>query len=76
MTTLNDSIQHLITALKESDEYRQTWQANLAMAYADCYHWHCRKMTNKLSDEDISQIANEAADYFLDLLTQQADAKT
>lgn len=52
------AVQILIKKLKEDEDYRQTWIANIAMAFKDCYD----------EDKTFHEIANKAADSFLNNL--------
>ena len=65
-----DAINHLTSAWKQNDDYRESWKANIAMAYKDNYHWYKQK-TGKtvMNHEDLHIIANNAADYFLEQLS-------
>lgn len=61
-----DAIDHLCNAIKTDAGYRQTWKANIAMAFQDEYR---REYLHK----GVWEIANKAADNFLDLLIQTRD---
>lgn len=54
--------------LKKDKGLREAWHANIAMAFKDAYSIH---MNGKKypSREDIHIVANAAADYFIDILT-------
>jgi len=71
---IEDAIDNLIYALNEDNDYRESWKANIAMAYKDNYHWYKEK-TGKtvMNKEDLHIIANNAADYFLKQLTNQTE---
>lgn len=60
----------VVTDLLKSDEgYREGWKANIAMAYLDCERQYKKKTGKKqLNYQDKHTIANDAADYFLNLL--------
>ena len=55
------------------EETKTGWQANIAMAFYDAY-CQFRKTSGKQapSKKDILKIANDAAEYFLNLLTKDA----
>jgi hypothetical protein len=61
-------IEKLIEKLKSDSDYRYSWQANIAVAYQDAYHWHKEKTGKEPSKDDIHEISNIAANHFLDLL--------
>lgn len=64
-------IRKLSKALKEDEDYRQSWVSNIAMSYIDCESWY-KRATGKeyLNREDKHTIANNAAEHFLTLLTK------
>ena len=67
-----EAITHLTTKLKKDKAYRLAWSANIAMAYKDNYHQYRRKTGKKvMNDHDRHVIANNAAEYFLNLLCNQ-----
>lgn len=67
-----DYTVQLAKELKKHKDYRETWQANIAMAYFDAHAAHVRKTGKKqMSQKDILTIANNAADYFLRLLCDE-----
>jgi len=57
---LKEAIEILVTNLKNDQDYRLGWQANIAMSLIDS--------VNKDSDRITPEIANEAARIFLDRL--------
>jgi purine nucleoside phosphorylase len=64
----------LFKALREDPELYYAYQANIAMAFVDTYHNYKKKMDKaSLNYEDIHTIANEAAQYFLNLLIKPID---
>jgi len=66
-----EAIEHLRDEFKKDPGYRYGWQANIAMAYKDNERWYMEKTGKKyLNKEDKHTIANNAANYFLDLLTK------
>jgi hypothetical protein len=65
----NTAFNQLKKKLKTNKAYRQTWIANLAMAYYDesaLYKWANHK--KYLTQKDRHVIANEAAERFLNNL--------
>lgn len=61
-------IKELIANLKSDKDYHYSWQANIAVAFQDAYHWHETKTGKKPTKDDIHEISNVAAKHFLDLL--------
>ena len=59
--TTGKAVAHIVEQLKSDEGYYISWQANIAMAFQDCYHWAEDK-------QDIHKIANDAAEHFLKLL--------
>ena len=63
---VEEAMDVLIKALKQDTGYRQSWIANIAMAYMDCEHWYKEKHNkNFLNKNDKHIIANDAAEHFL-----------
>lgn len=59
----------LIKELKEDPEYRRTWKDNIAMAFKDEY---CRtNLWFAPTRNEIHEIANNAAENFLNLLCKE-----
>jgi len=66
---LEEAISKITTELKNDAGYRESWKANIAMAYKDCETWYKQRTGKKrLNREDKHIIANEAAEHFLKLL--------
>ena len=66
-----EAIKTLNEALK-SEDYRQGWVANIAMAQLDNEHWYRvkhNKVGKYLNHKDRHEIANLGAEYFLKLLS-------
>lgn len=62
----------LFKQLEEDKELRQAWSANIAMAYKDNWDWYAKKTGKKVMNaEDRHIIANNAAEYFLNLLCKK-----
>lgn len=62
-------IKELVSVLNNDKEYRQTWVANIAMAYKDEQTIYKKKHNKKtLNAMDVHIIANQAAERFLNVL--------
>ena len=71
MTTAR-ALNHITDLLKKDKDYRRSWSANIAMAYIDNEHWYKRKTGKKtLNRKDKHIIANNASEYFLQLLCDE-----
>lgn len=55
------AVEELVKNLKEDPDYRYTWKSNIAMAFKDEYN-------RSSKGKSIHEIANSAADCFLELL--------
>ena len=65
-------MEELTRNLKKDKEFRRAWSANIAMAYIDNENWYKKKTGKKtLNWDDRHAIANNAAEYFLDLLCDE-----
>lgn len=64
---MKKSIKKLRKALKNDEEYRNAWIANIAMSFKDEYTREQRKK-KYLNSKDIHKIANSAADQFIKIL--------
>lgn len=62
---IKEAVNVLTKELEANESYRISWQANIAVYFQDVYSENKKKYKNK---EDIHQIANEAADRFLNVL--------
>ncbi len=62
--TVSDAMNVITKALKEDDEYKNGWQANVAMAFIDETERHLGERIELTYQE----VANNAADNFLTLL--------
>lgn len=66
------AINVLSKALKEDSDYRMAWRANIEMAFKDNWDWYVKKTKKKyINKYDRHAIANDAAEYFIDLLTKK-----
>ncbi len=63
---IEEAVKVLTTALKEDEGLREGYKANIAMAFKDEY---ARKKIDKnyVNSNDLNEIANQAADNFLNL---------
>jgi hypothetical protein len=61
---LSDAINKVCEEIKNDKGYRLGWEANIAMAFKDAFHfsWH------KHDNEVVHEVANKAAAAFLDQL--------
>lgn len=67
-----DAVNHLVKEFKKDKEYREVWEANIAMAYIESYADYKNKTKKKsLSHEDNHIIATKAAEYFLKQLCNE-----
>lgn len=62
--TVSDAVATVIHALKTDEGYRQGWKANIAMSFLDEY----KNAVIHGSEKTLHQIANDAADRFLEML--------
>ena len=59
----------LISALGNDPSFRLSWEANIAMSFKDCAYQYKKKTGKKyLTQLDLHIVANNAANYFIDLL--------
>lgn len=77
MRHINTDVPHacgiVFKALREQPDYYQAWQSNIAMAFKDQFYWTVRdKVGNDLYVE-LHEIANKAAQNFLNLLIKPID---
>lgn len=57
--------------LKKDPEYRQVWEANIAMAFKDQFHFSGHKHNRKV----VHEVANKAAAAFIDQITGKSMGK-
>ena len=65
---VGQSCKILFKALREDPGFYYSYQANIAVSFMDEYYRKEKKYKNR---DDIHQIANTAAKYFLDLLIKE-----
>lgn len=70
---LKEAVSVLVEALKTDEGYRIGWQANIAMAFKDEFWRTCttHKHLDLMDKEALHNIANTAADNFLNLLCKE-----
>jgi len=62
-------MQELSKQLKKDKGLRLAWSANIAMAFKDTYDQHAKKKGSRVMNQDeLHDIANEAAEHFLTVL--------
>lgn len=64
---LKKAIKRFTKAIKNDPELKETYKANIAMAFKDEYQRY-KKEKRYLNNNDIHEMANQAADNFLTLL--------
>jgi len=65
-------MKELVTQLQKDKELREAWKANIAMAYKDNYAQYANKQNKVVMNRhDRHVIANNAAEYFLQLLCDE-----
>lgn len=58
--------------LRKDKDYRQAWVSNIAMCYHDSFNAYCRdNKAKELSEIDKGEIANNAGEMFIELLTHR-----
>lgn len=66
---VKEAIQTLVEALNSDEGYRLGWKSNIAMAFKDEYSRQAEERDyTDLGKLDIHEIANKAAESFLNLL--------
>jgi hypothetical protein len=65
-----NALQVLKKELNTDSGYREAWKANIAMPFKDYYAaWKKNNPGKTPNSDEVHEIANKAADYFLDILT-------
>lgn len=62
--TTKEAVEKLTTELKNDPGFRETYKANIAVAFQDEYDYFYKKY-NGVTRADIHQISNQAAERFL-----------
>ena len=68
---LKQAAETLVEALKTDEDYRRSWQSNIAMAFKDeCHRQLKESLYTEFGDaeEEMHEIANQASNNFLNLL--------
>ncbi|WP_428668098.1 hypothetical protein [Runella sp.] len=69
---LANAVNVLTDALRKDKSLRQAYVANIAMAFKDKYdHYKNEKGLSVLDSQDIHNIANGAAEYFIQVLCDE-----
>lgn len=66
---ISEAVKVLTQALKDDVEFRESYKANIAMAFKDEY-FRKKLEKNYLNKNDLHLVANQAADNFLNLLCE------
>jgi hypothetical protein len=75
MKTLTE-VKQLSKKLRKDEGYRESWKANIAMAFKDSWNQYSKKKRKTVMNKlDRHIIANEAAEYFLTLLCLPTEKK-
>lgn len=75
---IKETINILTKALKKDEDYRRSWQANIAMCFKDeCYRSFKESLYTEYKDApgEIHKIANKASINFLNLLCKNGAEK-
>jgi hypothetical protein len=72
-TILSYSVNNLIDALNNDEDYRRSWIANIAISFQDVYNKQSSSSVQNATNEgvlslDIHKLSNEAAENFLNNL--------
>ena len=71
------AMNHLRKQFEDNEDYRYSWQANIAMAMIDNWRWYEKKSGKKyMNYKDKHTIANNAANYFLKQLCMPINTHT
>lgn len=68
LTTVKDAMDVVTKEIRNDSGYRISWQANIAMAFKDEWQRSANNGGLPCTPEQIHEIANKAADNFLNLL--------
>lgn len=65
-------LENLIKKLRKEKDYYYSWQASIAMNFKDeWYRTRKAKCGNYINQQDVHEIANQAAKNFLDQLAKK-----
>jgi hypothetical protein len=71
---IKNAIRTLKLAFEEDEGFRFGYQSAIAMAFVDNYRWYQEKHNKKvLNNKEIHETANYAANYFLNLWTEDKE---
>ena len=68
--TTGQAVETLCRALKNDPDFWMSWKANIAMPFQDEWHRSVAAGEIPTTREQVHKIANDAAEYFLWLLTK------
>lgn len=69
--TLKSALAVVTANLKKDKEYRESWKANIAMAFKDRVAKHKNDNPGDVIEMDVHEVANDAAENFLQLLCDE-----
>lgn len=72
---ISEAIETLTKALLEDEEYRRSWQANIAVPFQDEWQRSVNESGLPCTPDHIHEISNKAATYFLSLLCTSGEGK-
>lgn len=67
---VQQAIDTLCKALREDDDYYDTWKSNIAMSFHDEYY---SKGKSVIEGEELHEVFNDAAERFLQILTRKPE---
>lgn len=71
MSKISEAVKVLTEELSRDEGYFYSWEANIAMAFKDEWNWHVEKQGYPYTKEHIHEIANKAANNFLNQLCKE-----
>lgn len=71
---LRKAMDTVVKTIREDEDYRRSWRDNISMAFQDEYAPESNLSDNERAN--VREIANRAADRFLDVLTRDFDNGT
>lgn len=69
----SDAVVTLIEALNSDEDYRYSWQANIAVQFQDEWQRAVKNGGLPITNEQIHKISNDAAVAFLNLLCTRTE---
>jgi len=74
MTEIKNAIQTFKKSFEKDEGFRFGYQSAITMAFVDNYRWYQEKHNKKvLNKKEIHEVANYAANYFLNLWTDNKE---